>query len=193
VRKTRANNISHINSHFNQFACNLRGCNNFCPTTTQRPRLGGENSLYFAHDCRGNGGILRGLPTHFCCIQCELFAYLNGSGLAASKLHEWLNEFEWTRCTGKNVQNQNTSHTNQNKTNSLAVPHVAAEFFTSLFSGHRHQPQNREHFNATQNRGLCEGVRGNGKQMGDIYLGVFEKIYAAEWKETESHSGLKVC
>jgi len=28
VRITRANNISHINSHFNQFACNLRGWNN---------------------------------------------------------------------------------------------------------------------------------------------------------------------
>lgn len=28
VRITRANNISHINSHFNQFACNLRGWHN---------------------------------------------------------------------------------------------------------------------------------------------------------------------
>lgn len=37
VRITRANNISHINSHFNQFACNLRGWHNPLSLATRSP------------------------------------------------------------------------------------------------------------------------------------------------------------
>lgn len=61
---------------------------------------------------------VRGWPTHFCRIHCELFAYLNGSGLAASKLHEWLNGFEWTRCTEK--KKKEIQIQNRTKQNSLA-------------------------------------------------------------------------
>lgn len=40
VRITRANNISHINSHFNQFACNLRGWHNPLSLPTRRSPFG---------------------------------------------------------------------------------------------------------------------------------------------------------
>jgi len=87
---------------------------------------------------------------------------------------------------GKNTKPKHQQlSTTQTKTkqNSLAGVHVAAEFFTSLFSGHRHQQQNREHFNATEAEGI---FRGNRATNGGIYkhIHICMGVYLGKYMHT---------
>lgn len=86
---------------------------------------------------------------------------------------------------GGKKQKPKQHNTNKPKTKTKLQPTVAAEFFTSLFSGHRHQQQNREHFNATEQDG-----RGNAKQMGNMCTGYTRKYMQLNGRKQAGYSGL---